>query len=101
MHWPERSGLISQVSALMIEQIGEDLGEWLSRRPAQRLAINIAPSELSDPALIDHIAEHLIERGGPTRADHSGNHRTHDAGKRDLTPSYRAAGTSGIRHLCR
>jgi len=59
----ERSGLISQVSALMIEQIGEDLGEWLSRRPAQRLAINIAPSELSDPALIDHIAEHLIERG--------------------------------------
>ncbi len=59
----ERSGLIGQVSASMIEQIGKDLGEWLSLRPALRLAINIAPSELNDPNLIDHIGRHLIERG--------------------------------------
>jgi sensor c-di-GMP phosphodiesterase-like protein len=59
----ENCGLIDEISALMIEQIGDELGEWLSSRPDQRVAINIAPSELNDPGLIDNLDRHLLQRG--------------------------------------
>ncbi len=59
----ERTGLIGQVSAKMIRTIGEELSPWLKRNPECVIAINIAPSELDDDALLDKLDRELIERG--------------------------------------
>ena len=59
----EECGLIKDISKLMIDQIGNELGDWLSRRPDQRVAINIAASELAAPELIDNLDQHLLKRG--------------------------------------
>ena len=59
----ERSGQISQISALMIRHIGEELGDWLSASGERRIALNIAPAELADDKLIDHLESQLLARG--------------------------------------
>jgi len=59
----EECGLIQDISELMIEQIGSELGEWLSSRQDQRVAINIAASELAAPQLIDNLDRHLLSKG--------------------------------------
>lgn len=59
----ERNGMISDISKLMIEAIGQDVGDWLAGHPELRLTINISPEEFCDPKLIDQIEEHLIDRG--------------------------------------
>jgi sensor c-di-GMP phosphodiesterase-like protein len=59
----EDCGLIEGISKLMIEQIGSELGEWLSKRPNQRVAINIAASELAAPELIENLDRHLLSKG--------------------------------------
>lgn len=59
----ERSGQISQVSALMIRRIGQELGDWLSLSVEHRVALNIAPAELADARLIDLLENELVARG--------------------------------------
>jgi sensor c-di-GMP phosphodiesterase-like protein len=59
----ENSGLINQISALMIRLIGEELGDWLAESEHRHIAINIAPSELSDPGLLRNLQKHLLNRG--------------------------------------
>lgn len=59
----EECGLIEDISELMIEQIGNELGDWLSKRPNQRVAINIAASELAGQQLIENLDRHLLKRG--------------------------------------
>lgn len=59
----ESSGLINQISALMIRHIGEELGEWLAESGHRHIAINIAPSELADPSLLENLQKHLLDRG--------------------------------------
>ncbi len=59
----ERTGLIGQVSERMIRTIGEELSPWLRRHPECVIAINVAPAELDDDALIDKLDRELIARG--------------------------------------
>jgi sensor c-di-GMP phosphodiesterase-like protein len=59
----ERNGMISEISALMIESIGQDIGGWLAENDALYLTINVSPEEFCDPGLIEQIEHHLIRRG--------------------------------------
>jgi len=59
----ERTGLIGQVSERMIQTIGKELSPWLRQHPECVIAINIAPAELDDDALIDKLDRELIARG--------------------------------------
>lgn len=59
----ENSGLIGQISECMIRTIGEELSPWLKRHPERVIAINIAPAELDDDALLDKLERELIARG--------------------------------------
>ena len=59
----ERTGLIGQVSERMIHTIGKELSPWLKRHPECVIAINIAPAELDDDALIEKLDRELIRRG--------------------------------------
>lgn len=59
----ERSGQIGEISALMIRLIGQEMGHWLSESPERRIALNIAPAELADARLIEHLDNELLSRG--------------------------------------
>lgn len=59
----ERNGMIGNISELMIQSIGRDIGDWLVRHGDLRLTINISPQEFCDPGLLDQIREHLLDRG--------------------------------------
>lgn len=73
----EQTGLITNLTALIIEQVFEDLGEWLHQHPHLHVSINLAPADLlcrSLPALLSRllnqwqippaqIALELTERG--------------------------------------
>ncbi len=59
----ERTGLIGQVSERMIRTIGKELSPWLKQHPECVIAVNIAPAELDDDALIEKLDRELIERG--------------------------------------
>lgn len=59
----EQSGLIGEISTLMMEQIGQELSGWLVQNPDKVIAINIAPAELADPDLLTKIDRELLNRG--------------------------------------
>ncbi|MEN1728566.1 MAG: EAL domain-containing protein, partial [Pseudomonadota bacterium] len=59
----ERNGMIGDISALMIQSIGEDIGDWLAVNEELKLTLNVSPEEFCDPGLIRQIEEHLLERG--------------------------------------
>ncbi|MEQ8662033.1 MAG: EAL domain-containing protein [Gammaproteobacteria bacterium] len=51
----EEAGLITAISDLLLEQVGEDCASWpASRRPAA-LAVNISPVQFRDAALADKL----------------------------------------------
>jgi sensor c-di-GMP phosphodiesterase-like protein len=59
----ERTGLIGRVSERIIRTIGRELSDWLKRNPDRVIAINIAPTELDDDALLEKLERELISRG--------------------------------------
>jgi sensor c-di-GMP phosphodiesterase-like protein len=59
----ERNGMISEISHLMIQAIGSEVGGWLAAHPQLSVTINISPEEFGDPSLITLIDEELIKRG--------------------------------------
>ncbi|BBS36078.1 EAL domain-containing protein [Enterobacter sp. LM3] len=73
----EQTGLISQLTQLIIEKVFEDMGHWLHLHPDQHISINLAPDDLTSgklPPLLHHllnkwqvhpgqIALELTERG--------------------------------------
>jgi len=42
----EQTGLISQLTQLIVEKVFEDMGHWLNRYPDQHISINLAPDDL-------------------------------------------------------
>lgn len=42
----EQTGLISQLTRLVIEKVFEDMGSWLHLHPEQHISINLAPADL-------------------------------------------------------
>lgn len=73
----EQTGLISQLTHLVIEKVFEDMGYWLHLHAGQHISINLAPADLTSgklPPLLSHlmnkwkvhpqqIALELTERG--------------------------------------
>ncbi|TVQ32532.1 MAG: EAL domain-containing protein, partial [Wenzhouxiangella sp.] len=59
----EQTNQIERISALIIGQIGRDLGAWLAESGQRRIAINIAPTELVGSELVAKLDQHLIARG--------------------------------------
>lgn len=56
-----RSGLMPQLTQLIIETVFNNLGRWLQQHPQQHVSINLEPSDLLDPALPALLA-HQLER---------------------------------------
>jgi len=46
-----RSGMMPQLTKLIIEKVFADLGGWLQQHPQQHISINLEPSDLQNPAL--------------------------------------------------
>ncbi|WP_236327566.1 EAL domain-containing protein [Enterobacter bugandensis] len=73
----EQTGLISQLTQLVMEKVFEDMGHWLRLHPDQHISINLAPADLTSgnlPPLLSQllnkwqihprqIALELTERG--------------------------------------
>uniref|UniRef100_UPI001238ACB4 EAL domain-containing protein n=1 Tax=Enterobacter hormaechei TaxID=158836 RepID=UPI001238ACB4 len=73
----EQTGLISQLTQLVMEKVFEDMGHWLQLHPDQHISINLAPADLTSgnlPPLLSQllnkwqihprqIARELTERG--------------------------------------
>jgi sensor c-di-GMP phosphodiesterase-like protein len=54
----EQTGLISQLTQLVIEKVFEDMGSWLHLHPDQHISINLAPADLTSgtlPPLLSHL----------------------------------------------
>lgn len=47
----EQTGLISQLTQLVIEKVFEDMGHWLQHHPDQHISINLAPADLTSGKL--------------------------------------------------
>ncbi|XTZ40583.1 EAL domain-containing protein [Salmonella enterica] len=47
----ERSGLMPQLTALVIETVFDDMGSWLQKHPEHHISINLEPSDLLNPGL--------------------------------------------------
>ncbi|WP_342321838.1 EAL domain-containing protein [Kosakonia sp. BYX6] len=47
----QHSGLIPQLTHLVVETVFETLGPWLQRHPEHHISINLEPSDLLNPAL--------------------------------------------------
>lgn len=42
----EQTGLMNQLTTLIIEKVFEEMGEWLRQHPDQHISINLAPADL-------------------------------------------------------
>ena len=54
----EQTGLVSQLTQLVIEKVFEDMGSWLHLHPDQHISINLAPADLTSgtlPPLLSHL----------------------------------------------
>ncbi len=47
----EQTGLTSRLTALIVEKVFEDLGEWLRQHPDMHVSVNLAPADLVSSAL--------------------------------------------------
>ncbi len=47
----EQTGLINQLTALIVEKVFEEMGEWLRQHPDQHISINLAPTDLISGAV--------------------------------------------------
>lgn len=60
----EDTGLIGDITALVIEHVGRDLGAMLARDPSLHVAINLAPDDLKTDVVLNRlnalIANHAI-----------------------------------------
>lgn len=48
----EQTGLITQLTQLVIEKVFEDMGSWLQQHPDQHISINLAPADLLSGKLL-------------------------------------------------
>ena len=57
----EDSGVIGELGKLMLEKAGRDLRRWRDHHPKLdlRMAVNVSPRQLTDPALITHVRQVL------------------------------------------
>lgn len=55
----EETGLITRLTALIIEKVFEDLGPWLNCHPEQHISINLYPDDLTSDLLPTVIASRL------------------------------------------
>lgn len=57
----EQTGLISDLTRLIIEKVFEDMGSWLHLHPDQHVSINLAPADLTSgklPPLLSRLLNH-------------------------------------------
>lgn len=57
----EQTGLISDLTRLIVEKVFEDLGNWLHLHPDQHISINLAPADLTSgklPPLLSRLLNH-------------------------------------------
>ena len=59
----EAGGLAQRLTGRMIENVAEDLGDWLARRPDVSVAINISAKDLDGDALNSALERSLIPKG--------------------------------------
>lgn len=55
------SGLMPQLTRLMMENVFADMGSWLQQHPEQHISVNLEPADLLDPGLPALLAE-LLQR---------------------------------------
>ncbi|WP_318392388.1 EAL domain-containing protein [Enterobacter sp.] len=55
----EQTGLMPQLTTLVIEKVFEDLGDWLHQHPEQHVSINLNPGDLTSPDLPARLHEQL------------------------------------------
>lgn len=53
----EQTGLISDVTRLVIETVFSELGEWLHQQPDFHVSVNLAPSDLNNTDVLRQITE--------------------------------------------
>ncbi|MGK9173951.1 EAL domain-containing protein [Yokenella regensburgei] len=56
----EQTGLMPQLTTLIIEKVFEDMGCWLKAHPTQHVSINLEPGDLLTPAVPDQIKQLLM-----------------------------------------
>jgi len=59
----EQTGLISQLTQLVIEKVFEDMGSWLHLHPDQHISINLAPADLTSGRLLPLLHDLLNKWG--------------------------------------
>jgi len=59
----ETSGLIQDLTVMMVEVAASEISDWLIADPARTLAINISASELTGDALPDRLLHCFVEYG--------------------------------------
>ncbi len=57
----EQTGLMPQLTALIIEKVFEDMGPWLKAHPEQHVSINLEPPDLLTSMVPKHISQ-LLEQ---------------------------------------
>jgi len=55
----EQTGLISQLTRLIVEKVFEEMGNWLHLHPEQHISINLAPADLISDKLPPLLSERL------------------------------------------
>lgn len=54
-----RSGVMPQLTKLIIERVFADMGAWLQQHPQQHISINLEPCDLQNPALPALLAQQV------------------------------------------
>ena len=66
----ERTGLIQSIGQQVLETVCRDLGDWTERRhwpPGARVAVNVSPEELRDPAFVERVLAVIARHGTDPR----------------------------------